>query len=109
MSRISTHVLDVVMGRPAEGVAVHLDAREEDAWIRVGSGTTDRDGRCSDLLREACAGEYRLVFATGNYLARMGRSSIYPEIILHFRCDGLEHLHLPLLLSDYSYTTYRGS
>ncbi len=109
MSRISTHVLDVVMGRPAEGVTIHLDARKEDGWVSVGSGATDRDGRCSDLLCEACAGEYRLVFATGTYLARMGRSSIYPEIILCFRCDGLEHLHLPLLLSDNSYTTYRGS
>jgi 5-hydroxyisourate hydrolase len=109
MSRISTHILDVVMGRPAEGVAVHLDAREEDGWVSVGSGNTDKDGRCTDLLREARAGEYRLVFATGNYLAQMGRSSIYPEIVLHFRCNGLEHFHLPLLLSDNSYTTYRGS
>jgi 5-hydroxyisourate hydrolase len=109
MSKISTHVLDVVMGMPAEGVAVRLDARGEDGWMSVGSGSTDGDGRCADLLREARAGEYRLVFATGDYLAQMGRSSIYPEIVLHFRCNGLEHLHLPLLLSDNSYTTYRGS
>jgi len=129
MSVISTHVLDTVLGKPAAGVAVRLERfegggwievstsggnseRAQDApgdWIEVASGTTDADGRCRDLARDAAAGVYRLTFDTGAYLSRNGRSSIYPEIAVTFNCDGAAHYHLPLLLSDNSYTTYRGS
>lgn len=133
MSAITTHVLDTVLGKPAAGVAVRLEKldgggwlevpdgkvldgepveRVRDApcgWVEVAASATDADGRCRDLAAEAVAGDYRLTFSTGSYLKRQGRTSIYPEISVTFACDGNGHYHLPLLLSDNSYTTYRGS
>jgi len=129
MSAISTHVLDTVLGRPGAGIEVRLESmqgggwieltggpapheRVQDSpggWVEVATGTTDDDGRCRGLAPDAPAGIYRLTFDTGAYLARCGRTSIYPEISITFNCDGEGHYHLPLLLSDNSYTTYRGS
>jgi len=109
MSRITTHVLDAVLGKPAVGVAVRLDMQDDSVWVAVKESATDADGRCRDLTDNAVAGLYRLTFSTGAYLAINGRSSIYPEIAISFKCSGEEHYHLPLLLSDNSYTTYRGS
>ena len=109
MSGITTHVLDVVLGKPAAGVAVRLERREDSAWIVIREGTTDADGRCRDLANDAGPGHYRLVFATGAYLERLGRRSNFPEISITIKCGDEQHYHLPLLLSDNSYTTYRGS
>jgi 5-hydroxyisourate hydrolase len=109
MSKISTHVLDAVLGKPAAGIEIRLDAARGDAWIKAAAGVTDADGRCRDLSSDSGAGRYRLTFFTGTYLTSNGRTSIYPEISITFHCDGLENYHLPLLLSDNSYTTYRGS
>jgi 5-hydroxyisourate hydrolase len=129
MSIISTHVLDTVLGKPAAGIAVRLekfegggwievsasgDAAEfaHDApgdWIEIAAGVTDADGRCRELAHDAAFGAYRLTFDTGAYLARLGRGSIYPVIAITFNCDGNAHYHLPVLLSDNGYTTYKGS
>jgi 5-hydroxyisourate hydrolase len=109
MSKISTHVLDAVLGRPAVGIEIRLDAAQDDAWINVAAGVTDADGRCRDLFQDAAASRYRLTFLTGPYLKSNGRTGIYPEISFVFDCNGREPYHLPLLLSDNSYTTYRGS
>jgi 5-hydroxyisourate hydrolase len=128
MSAITTHVLDTVLGKPAAGIAVRLEKLDGGGWIEVMDGeppeqardapcgwvevaasVTDADGRCRDLAANAEAGDYRLIFGTGSYLKRQGRSSIYPEIVITFTCNGKGHYHLPLLLSDNSYTTYRGS
>jgi 5-hydroxyisourate hydrolase len=109
MSAITTHVLDVVMGKPAAGVAVRLDKQQGSAWVAVNESETDADGRCRGLASDADSGVYRLTFATGAYLKEKDRSTIYPEISIEFACSGAEHYHLPLLLSDNSYTTYRGS
>jgi 5-hydroxyisourate hydrolase len=109
MSRISTHVLDAMRGKPAGGVAVRLERRGGDAWVAVANGVTDADGRCRDLAPDADAGTYRLTFETGAYLVQQGRASIYPEITVTCTVDGAADYHLPLLLSDNSYTTYRGS
>jgi 5-hydroxyisourate hydrolase len=109
MSIVTTHVLDVVLGKPAAGIAVRLDRRDGLAWVEIAAGATDSDGRCRDLTQDAPPGIYRLTFDTGAYLARAGRGSIYPEISIVFSCSGEAHYHLPLLLSDNSYTTYRGS
>lgn len=129
MSAITTHVLDTVLGKPAAGIEVRLERMDGGGWIEVSQGdepvervqdaqcawveiaasVTDADGRCRDLTADAPAGDYRLTFATGSYLKRLGRASIYPEIAITFTCDGKGHYHLPLLLSDNSYTTYRGS
>jgi len=109
MSRITTHVLDTMRGKPAAGIAVRLERRENDSWAQVASSATDTDGRCRDLADDAPAGIYRLTFATGDYFVAASRGSIYPEIAIVFECAGDAHYHLPLLLSDNSYTTYRGS
>jgi 5-hydroxyisourate hydrolase len=109
MSAITTHVLDAVIGKPAAGVAVRLEKQQDSAWAVVRESETDVDGRCRDLASNAEPGNYRLTFATRAYLADHGRSTIYPEIGITFTCGGEQHYHLPLLLSDNSYTTYRGS
>ena len=109
MSAITTHVLDTVLGKPAAGIAVRLERQEDASFIPVSSSATDEDGRCRDLAPDAKEGVYRLRFAVGDYMKRLGRSAIYPEISITFRCGSDPHYHLPLLLSDNSYTTYRGS
>jgi 5-hydroxyisourate hydrolase len=109
MSAITTHVLDVVLGKPAAGIAVRLEKLDADLWVEIATSFTDNDGRCGDLVQDANAGVYLLTFASGDYLTGMGRATIYPEISITFTCVDETHYHLPLLLSDNSYTTYRGS
>lgn len=109
MSRITTHVLDTVLGKPAAGIAVRLEHQQDGRWNEVARGETDNDGRCANLASEAASGLYRLTFETGDYFSRHARTSIYPEIVITFQCGNDAHYHLPLLLSDNSYTTYRGS
>lgn len=109
MSVITTHVLDAVQGKPAEGIAVSIEKHLEQGWTAIDHGTTDRDGRCRELCLDASEGTYRLTFAVEAYFARHSRISIYPEITVTFRIDGSQHYHIPVLLSDNSYTTYRGS
>ena len=114
MSRISTHVLDLAQGTPAKGVPVRLERREiSGEWMRVGSSQTDGDGRCAQLLPEdetLRAGLYRLVFDTASYHHAQEIEGFYPivEITFHVK-EGDSAFHLPLLLSPYGYTTYRGS
>ena len=109
MSAITTHVLDVVLGKPGAGIRVTLDQQQNETWVRVNETLTDSDGRCRTLAPDAQPGTYRINFATGQYLADRGRSTIYPEITITFEFSSDAHFHLPLLLSDNSYTTYRGS
>lgn len=109
MSKITTHVLDTVLGKPAQGIPILLEKQERGQWTEVSRETTNADGRCSNLAPAALQGRYRLTFQTADYLARLGRAGIYPEITVTFQCRGDSHYHLPLLLSDNSYTTYRGS
>ena len=110
MSTLSTHVLDTALGRPAAGVAVTL-AREDGTTL--GAGVTDDDGRVRELLpagRPLGAGTYRLRFDVGAYFARGGREAFYPEVAVVFRVGARdEHYHVPLLVSPYGYSTYRGS
>jgi 5-hydroxyisourate hydrolase len=109
MSKITTHVLDTVIGKPAVGIAVKLERQENQDWEAIANAETDRDGRCANLEPDAVPGTYRLTFATGAYFAQHSRTSIYAEISIIFQCGHDAHYHLPLLLSDNSYTTYRGS
>ncbi len=111
-SPITTHVLDLTRGRPAAGMAVQLERREPTSlWQRIGSGKTDPNGRLSDLtdapLQSTC---YRLIFATGDYFAAQGTESFYPTVTIEFQIETVtEHYHVPLLLSQFGYSTYRGS
>ena len=114
MTRISTHVLDTALGRPAAGVPVRLERRERgDLWESLNSAQTDSDGRCKDLLPESLAlseGTYRLVFDTGAYYANQRVKGLYPLVEITFEVRaGESHFHIPLLLSPNGYTTYRGS
>ncbi|MCD0451514.1 hydroxyisourate hydrolase [Actinocorallia sp. API 0066] len=96
---LSTHVLDTTLGRPAQGVPVALDRLGPDGWARVAEGVTDADGRIKGW--HADEGRHRLVFEVPR--------SFFPEVTVVFDADGENHLHIPLLLSTYGYTTYRGS
>jgi 5-hydroxyisourate hydrolase len=110
VSTVTTHVLDIALGRPAAGVAVRLERGGGDGDA-VGVATTDADGRIAHLgPGELPAGRYRLVFATGAYFAGTGRQSFHPRVSVEFEIAGPDqHFHVPLLVSPYGYTTYRGS
>lgn len=111
VSQITTHVLDTTRGVPAEGVAVELSVREGGDWRPLASGVTDADGRITTLGPEAVAnGEYRLRFEVGDYFARRSTETFFPEIDLTFIvAEEGRHYHVPLLLSPFAYSTYRGS
>jgi 5-hydroxyisourate hydrolase len=114
MSTVSTHVLDIASGTPAGGVPVSLERQESaDQWRNVGSGRTDADGRCAQLVADGEAlspGTYRLVFDTGSYHSAQGVQGLYPLVFVAFSVrEGEVRFHLPLLLGPYGYTTYRGS
>jgi 5-hydroxyisourate hydrolase len=108
MSTVTTHVLDTALGRPAAGVAVRLESA---AGVVVASGVTDADGRLGALGPDDLApGVYRIWFGTGAYFARDGRRTFYPEAAVTFEVeDGGGHYHVPLTLSPFAYSTYRGS
>ncbi|MDB4906032.1 MAG: hydroxyisourate hydrolase [Gemmatimonadetes bacterium] len=107
MSSLSTHVLDVSVGRPAVGVAVSL--LQEGRLL--GGGTTDADGRLKGFVAGSllAAGTYSLRFDTGSYFGGLGRECFYPEVVVTFSVGAEGHYHVPLLLAAYGYSTYRGS
>ncbi|HZX96371.1 MAG TPA: hydroxyisourate hydrolase [Myxococcales bacterium] len=113
MSAITTHVLDTSKGRPAAGVRVTLEVKTDGGWTRLGGGATDADGRLRTLLAAGspiAAGTYRLTFETAAYFAAQGVTAFYPEVQVQFAVqEGGGHFHVPLLLSPYGYSTYRGS
>ena len=107
-SRVSTHVLDAVSGRPAVGVAIRLERGD---GSEVATGATDADGRIADFGPvDLEPGTYRITFDTGRHFAATGTATFYPEVVLAFTIDDPEaHYHVPLLLSPYAFSTYRGS
>ena len=109
---ISCHVLDTTLGAPAQGIAVELHQLSADAtWEAVGAGSTDGDGRASDLLggRTLAEGQYRITFETLSYFAGKATAAFYPKVEVTFLTRAGEHYHIPLLLSPFGYSTYRGS
>ncbi|GIJ46391.1 5-hydroxyisourate hydrolase [Virgisporangium aliadipatigenens] len=103
---ISSHVLDTSQGEPARGVPITLERLDGGTWLVVAHGTTDDDGRLRDEGTFG-PGRYRLVFDTATYL---GPDAFFPEAIVVFQItDPGRHLHIPLLLSPFGLTTYRGS
>jgi hydroxyisourate hydrolase len=112
MNSITTHVLDTARGTPAVGVPVTLDAHSAEGWQEAGRGVTNQDGRTTNLLagKNLKAGKYRLTFDTAAYLARLNVSSFFPEVAIVFEVqDASQHYHVPLLLSPFGYSTYRGT
>ena len=113
MSSITTHVLDTALGHPAAGVAITLAHLDQSTWHQLGAGTTDADGRLRTLLPGGHAlrqGHYRITFAVGAYHASQGQAGFFPEVTLDFLVgDPTQHYHVPLLLSPFGFSTYRGS
>ncbi len=110
-SHVTTHVLDAATGRPASGVGVALEQLDAGSWIPLALAATDEDGRVGELGAERLgAGVYRVRFATGDWFARSGVTTFYPEVLIVFEIASEdEHYHVPLLLSPFAYSTYRGS
>lgn len=110
-SHVTTHVLDSTIGRPAAGVPVILEHDEVGNWVMIGAAETDADGRVGVLGPVALpVGRYRLSFDTATYFAEQEVKAFYPEVQITFELhDTAAHYHVPLLLSPFAYSTYRGS
>ncbi|MCU1529286.1 MAG: 5-hydroxyisourate hydrolase [Frondihabitans sp.] len=107
MSHVTTHVLDSSVGKPAVGVGVEL---QDPAGHLLATGRTNADGRVASLGPDALEpGPYRLVFDTLSYFAATATPNFYPSVTIDFVVSGPEHYHVPLLLSPFAYSTYRGS
>ncbi len=115
MSPITTHILDTANGVPAGGVPVVLELEVNNEFKEIGAGITDSDGRVKNLLHDShslSAGIYRINFETKKYFDKLGAKSFYPYAQIVFEIDEKQtnqHYHVPLLLSGYGYSTYRGS
>ncbi|HXN25007.1 MAG TPA: hydroxyisourate hydrolase [Candidatus Dormibacteraeota bacterium] len=114
MSAITSHVLDLSLGKPASGVFVTLELRNTNQnWKVLGSGKTDADGRVKNLLADEFrleSGTYRIHFDVAEYFRAQNVESFYPEASVVFTVrDSTQHYHVPLLLSPHGYTTYRGN
>ena len=112
MSTITTHVLDTSRGRPAEDLKVELHKKSGEVWKSIGAGVTDISGRCNGLLGETplAVGTYRLTFHAGTYFQALRAESFYSDIPVIFEVrDARTHYHVPLLISPFGYSTYRGS
>jgi 5-hydroxyisourate hydrolase len=110
---VSTHVLDISIGRPAAAIDVRLRRKDGDAWVEVFSGATNDDGRVPALLREGVSagpGAYQLTFDVGAYFGARGLESFYSYVTIDFVIrEAASHYHVPLLVSPFGYSTYRGS
>ena len=114
MSAITTHVLDISIGRPAAGVPVKLDRQTNDGlWEPIGCQKTDDNGRARDLMpegRSLTAAVHRLTFDVGSYFKDKQIEGFYQEVVIAFTVnEPSQHYHVPLLLSPFGYSTYRGS
>ncbi|MFK8042299.1 hydroxyisourate hydrolase [Congregibacter sp.] len=113
MSQITTHILDTALGRPASAVPLALHQFQNDEWTELSSGVTNNDGRVAGLLAadlKLPAGTYRMHFDTAAYFSKLNSDVFYPYVDVVFNLDDSgEHYHIPLLLSPYGYSTYRGS
>ncbi len=113
MSQITTHVLDTSKGHPAMGIKIELQQEhEENRWETIASGTTNADGRIPDFLMSSVQlklGSYRMLFKTRAYFENQGIKAFYPHVVVVFELRDNTHHHIPLLLSPFGYSTYRGS
>lgn len=111
ISHVTTHILDTATGKPAAGVPVSLLALDHGVWKELAMAQTDNDGRVKELGPEVLdSGTYRLQFSTAEYFAVLNTPSFFPEVVLTFTVDRNEaHYHVPLLLSPFSFSSYRGS
>lgn len=107
---ISTHVLDTSRGRPAANVAITLELKDSGGWREVARASTDADGRARDLAPDTPPGIYRLTFEVAAYFSTLGQQHFFPFVSVVFEIrDATERYHVPLLISPFGYSTYRGS
>ena len=112
MSQVTTHILDTTKGKPAAGITIILYRGENDEWTELKRGKTNEDGRINDLLEKDYLlqkGIYKLRFETKDYFDKIQIPTFYPFVEIVFDIESGEHYHVPLLLSPFGYTTYRGS
>ncbi|MDH3710114.1 MAG: hydroxyisourate hydrolase [Cyclobacteriaceae bacterium] len=112
MSQITTHVLNTSKGRPAQGITIKLQEYKDQQWFTIGEGITNSDGRVSDLLNGDTLldpGSYRMHFQLKSYFEQTGDPCFYPEANIIFNIADDQHYHIPLLLSPFGYSTYKGS
>ncbi|HMS66317.1 MAG TPA: hydroxyisourate hydrolase [Ignavibacteria bacterium] len=113
MSKITTHVLDTSRGKPAIGIrAILYFMKTNSGWGKIGEGITNTDGRITDLLQKNTIPEkgiYKINFETGKYFTEINVKGFYPFVEIVFEIDNEEHYHIPLLLGNFGYSTYRGS
>lgn len=112
-SPVTTHILDLARGKPASGIPVAIFRQVGATWTELGRGQTDADGRVENLLatdHSLAGGSYRILFETQSYFDRLKVESFYPEVMISFQIRKTdEHYHVPLLISPFGYSTYRGS
>ncbi|MGX4643295.1 hydroxyisourate hydrolase [Massilia sp. SYSU DXS3249] len=110
---LSVHILDLQSGQPTPGVAVTLEQREGPQWRELGSAVTDAQGRVRALYpagKPLAAGAYRIVFKTGEHYAKLRQPTFFDRIPVEFKVENTaQHYHIPLLLSPFGYSTYRGN
>ncbi|MFC4932495.1 hydroxyisourate hydrolase [Massilia sp. GCM10023247] len=110
---LSVHILDLQSGQPTAGVAVTLEQRDGPQWRALGSAVTDAQGRIRALYpagKPLAAGAYRVVFKTGDHYAKLRQPTFFEQIPVEFKIENTtQHYHIPLLLSPYGYSTYRGN
>ena len=112
MSKITTHILDTSLGLPAQDVAVVLYSQHDDYWDVVAANNTNKEGRITGFVDDngkLPPGIYKLKFETKDYFDRLNTSSFFPFVEIVFVVSKGEHYHVPLLLSPFGYSTYRGS
>jgi 5-hydroxyisourate hydrolase len=112
MSAITTHVLDTSLGRPGSGIRVQLHRKSGEDWKLIGESRTDANGRCANLVanEKSEIGTYRLLFFSADYFRERNTGTFYSEIPVIFEIHNSDqHYHVPLLISPFGYSTYRGS
>jgi 5-hydroxyisourate hydrolase len=112
MSQLTTHILDTTKGKPAQGVTIIVYKEQNGGWEEITKAITNADGRIPDLLKKDVLleyGIYKMRFETKEYFGRNGIATFYPYVEIIFNVTTQEHYHIPLLLSPFGYSTYRGS
>ena len=112
MSQLTTHILDTTKGKPARDLQIILYRNKKDQWTEMAKGITNKDGRVPDLLKKDVVleeGIYKMRFETSDYFDKQGVATFYPFVEIIFDISSQEHYHIPLLLSPFGYSTYRGS